>query len=105
MSDLHLEFEASYWERIHAIARRGDSSTAAKALHARAQMRAEPGHPDQGPDLRGLKAEHVDLLLLPGDIHVGTAAIAYADAAARYLECPPTFVAAITRRITPTLNG
>jgi hypothetical protein len=39
-------------------------------------------------DLRGLKAQGVDLLFLPGDIHVGTRAIAYADAAARHLECP-----------------
>jgi hypothetical protein len=38
-------------------------------------------------DLRGVKAQGVDLLFLPDDIHVGTRAIAYADAAARYLEC------------------
>jgi hypothetical protein len=36
-------------------------------------------------DLRGLKAQGVDLLFLPDDIHVGTRAIADADAAARYL--------------------
>lgn len=87
MSDLHLEFEAAYWKRIHAAARRGDSSTAADALRVRAELRAEPGHPDQGPDLRRLKAEGIDLLLLPGDLHVGIEAIAYAKAAAVYLEC------------------
>lgn len=87
MSDLHIEFEAPHWERIRAAVRRGDSS-AAEALRVRAEIRAEPGHPDQGPDLRSLKALGVDLLLLPGDIDVGTGGIAYADAAARYLGAP-----------------
>jgi predicted phosphohydrolase len=57
-------------------------------LERRKALREEPGHPVQGPDLRGLKAAGVDLLLLAGDIHVGTDGITYADAAARYLGCP-----------------
>src|SRR5690348_4781356 len=88
MSDLHLEFETAHWERIHAAARRGDSSTAAEALQLRAELRAKPGHPNRGPDLCALQARPVDLLLLPGDIDVGTGGIAYADAASRYLGVP-----------------
>jgi predicted phosphohydrolase len=88
MSDLHIEFEPDYWQRIERSARRGDSSMAAEALRRRAELREEPGHPPEGPDLRGLKGNHVDLLLLAGDIHVGVGAIAYADAAAEYLGCP-----------------
>jgi hypothetical protein len=88
MSDLHLEFEPEYWQRIERSARRGDSSVAAEALRLRAELRQEPGHPAEGPDLRGVKAIGVDLLLLAGDIHVGVHAIAYAEAAASYHNCP-----------------
>lgn len=87
MSDLHVEFEAGYWRRIQAARSRG-SLRHVDTLRTRKEMQAEPGHPLEGPDLRSLKAHGVDLLLLPGDIHVGTRAIEYADAAARYLECP-----------------
>lgn len=87
MSDLHIEFEAAYWQQVERAARRGDSSRAADALRRRAELRNESGHPERGPDLRGLKASGVDLLLLPGDIHLGTDGIAYADAAAQYLGC------------------
>lgn len=86
MSDLHLEFEPDYWARIERLARHRDSSEEAEALQHRTELRETPGHPEQGPDLRNLKG--VDLLLLAGDIRLGTAGIAYADAAARYLGCP-----------------
>jgi hypothetical protein len=88
MSDLHLEFEPDYWERWERLARRGDSSAAAEALRRRAELREEPDHPMEGPDLRGLKSGGVDLMLLPGDIHVGARSVRYADSVARYLGCP-----------------
>lgn len=88
MSDLHIEFEPSYWNRVWTNARSGDSSQVADALRVNAELWAEPGHPRQGPDLRSLKTQQVDLLLLPGDIRIGSEAIVYADAAARYLGCP-----------------
>jgi Calcineurin-like phosphoesterase len=86
MSDIHLDVEEAWWER-HIIdgARRGDSSTIARALQLRRELQAEPGHPDRGPDLRGLKSAGVDLLLLPGDIDSGVSGIRYAAAAAGYL--------------------
>jgi len=87
MSDLHIEFEPSYWERIERRVRWGDPSLAAEALERRKALLLEPGHPAEGPDLRDLKANGVHALLLPGDIHLGTNSIAYADAAARYLGC------------------
>jgi len=91
MSDLHLEFESDYWARIDRVTRRGDSTAAAEALERREQLRVEAGHPEAGPDLRGLRAQGTNLLLLAGDIHVGTLGIAYADSAARYLGCPAYF--------------
>jgi hypothetical protein len=87
MSDLHLEFEPAYRQRILQTVRRGDSSEAAKALAAM-RIQNEPGHPGSGPDLRVLKASSIDLLLLPGDIDVGGRAVRYADAVASYLGCP-----------------
>ncbi|HVS78344.1 MAG TPA: metallophosphoesterase, partial [Steroidobacteraceae bacterium] len=87
MSDLHVEFETDYWRRLERVAQRGDASRVADALRRRAELLGEPGHPQQGPDLRDLKASRVDLLLLAGDIHLGPEAVAYAEAAARYLDC------------------
>jgi hypothetical protein len=52
------------------------------------ELREEPGYPPEGPDLRGLKGNHVDLLLLAGDLHIGTRGITDAEAAASYLGCP-----------------
>jgi hypothetical protein len=49
------------------------------------ELREEPGYPPEGPDLRGLKGNHVDLLLLAGDLPRG---ITYAEVAASYLGCP-----------------
>ena len=88
MSDLHIEFEPDYWERIERSARRGDSSMAAEALRRRAELREEPGHPTEGPDLRDLKANRVNLLLLAGDIDIGTRGVTYAEVAASYVGCP-----------------
>jgi len=89
MSDLHLEFDPGYWARLST---RHDAD-ADRARHLRAQLRAERGHPAHGPDLRGLKGSGVDLLLMPGDLHIGTECIAYADTVAQYLGCP-TYVSA-----------
>ena len=86
-SDLHLEFDADYVSRLHRRARRGDSPEVAEALRRWRELASEPGHPD-GPDFREIKALGVDLLLLPGDVHVGLGGVTYADAAARYLGCP-----------------
>ena len=83
MSDLHVEFEPDYWRRINRRAER-----VADALLLKRQLAAEPGHPASGPDLRGLKGQEPELVLLPGDIHVGVGAIEYADAVATYLEVP-----------------
>jgi uncharacterized protein YoaH (UPF0181 family) len=88
MSDLHLEFEPAYRQRIHQTVSRGDSSEAAKALVAMRVRENERGHPESGPDLRALTKAAVDLLLLPGDIDVGGRSVAYADAVASYLGCP-----------------
>jgi 3',5'-cyclic AMP phosphodiesterase CpdA len=71
MSDLHLEFEPMYRERIQSLPRRSDF-----------------GHPEIGPALRGLKARGIDFLLMPGDIAVGAIGVTYADAVAKYLGCP-----------------
>lgn len=94
MSDLHLEFEAAWWERhIAGGAARGDSSMIAAALLLRRELRAEPGHPGYGPDLRGLKAARIDLLLMPGDIDTGVGGVRYAAAAAEYVGAPSIVVA------------
>lgn len=93
-SDLHLEFEPDYWAKLERQAGRGDSSFVAAALGRRAELRDEQGHPDSGPDLRGLHERGVDLLLLAGDIHLGTGGVGYAAAAARYLGCPAALLVA-----------
>ena len=88
MSDLHLEFEAEHREWVLQTIQLGSSSKAAKAL---ATMRArdnEPGHPENGPDLRALKKATVDLVLLPGDVDIAGRVFGYADAVAQYLRCP-----------------
>lgn len=92
MSDLHLEFEHAYWDRVAAIARTFDEPRMNRALALQQALHAEPGHPQLGPDLRALKAERPDLLMLPGDIDIGMRGIDYADAVARYLEAPVIYV-------------
>jgi len=70
-SDLHIEFERS-----------GEPEPAP----------AESGlHPSGGPDLGPLHGE-ADLLILAGDIDLGTAGIAYADEAALFLGIPAIYV-------------
>jgi Icc-related predicted phosphoesterase len=88
MSDLHLEFEPEYREWVLQTVRHGGSSKAAKALAAMRARDNEPGHPENGPDLRALKNAAVDLVLLPGDVDVAGRLVGYADAVARYLGCP-----------------
>ena len=87
MSDLHLEFEPAYRDRVLEKIRRGDSSEAAKALAAMRARENEPGHPENGPDLRALKKAAVDLVLIPGDIDVAGRRVRYADAVGQYLGC------------------
>jgi Icc-related predicted phosphoesterase len=70
-SDLHIEFE-----------RPGEPEPAPVAAGL---------HPRDGPDLGAIQGE-VDLLVLAGDIDLGTAGIAYADEAARFLGVPAVYV-------------
>lgn len=88
MSDLHLEFEPAYRNRVLEKIRRGDSSEAANALAAMRARENEPGHPENGPDLRELKRATVDFVLMPGDIDIARRGVRYADAVAQYLGCP-----------------
>jgi predicted phosphohydrolase len=78
-SDLHVEFE-----------RPGPSRPGRDWLELVETRRALPGHPPLGPLLNGVGA--VDLLVLAGDIALGVDAVAYAEAAARYLGCPAALV-------------
>ena len=70
-SDLHIEFERSG---------EPDPAPAADGLH-----------PSGGPDLGAIHGE-ADLLLLTGDIDLGSYGVAYADAAARFLDIPVVYV-------------
>ncbi len=70
-SDLHIEFERS---------------GAPKEVPAGAG-----GHPTDGPDLAAIHGA-ADLVILAGDIDIGTAGVAWADEAARYLEVPVLYV-------------
>ncbi len=88
MSDVHIEFESDQsWSTIEQRARQGETS-AAELWSQRQELLATPDHPRVGPDLRGLAAAKIDLLLLPGDIGVGTEGLEYADAAATFLRVP-----------------
>lgn len=78
MSDLHLEFEPPQ-----------QTSPAWRALMAAREAMA--GHPHRGPDLTGLPG--VDLVVMAGDIGLGTDGIAYADAVAAFADCPVVYVA------------
>ena len=77
MSDLHLEFERT----THGFKLPpGSNHPAHHVTNSYGQ------HYSLGPDLRPLKAEHPDMVILAGDIGVGGAAMDYANAVARYLE-------------------
>lgn len=77
MSDLHLEFE------------RGP--VAGKEWPAFAQRRADTlHHPRIGPIIDN--AIGVDLMILAGDIDVGTRGVAYADEVAKYIGAPAVYV-------------
>ena len=92
MSDLHIEYEPTFWHETAGRSDRGDRG-AAELIRVRREHEREPGHPTAGPDLRGLKAAEIDLLLLAGDIGPGTDGAEYAAAAARYLDCRTVYVA------------
>jgi DNA repair exonuclease SbcCD nuclease subunit len=78
MSDLHLEFERGPV--------RGDEWSAFVERRANILW-----HPRVGPLLD--EAVGVDLLILAGDIDVGTRAIAYANEAAEFIGAPAVYVA------------
>ncbi len=70
-SDLHIEFE------------RSDEAGAAPV--------ASGEHPRGGPDLGPIRGD-ADLVILSGDIDIGTAGVAWADEAARFLGLPVIYV-------------
>jgi len=70
-SDLHIEFD-----------REG---------RPEAPFAADAGLPQDGPDMGAVKGE-ADLLILAGDIDLGTGGVAYADEAARFLGVPVIYV-------------
>jgi hypothetical protein len=95
MSDLHVEFESSW---MGAIQRRAAAGTTrgedVAAVELRRALAGEQGHPAQGPDLRGCHdGGGVDLVLLAGDVALGTGLVAYAEQVAGYLRCPVAAVA------------
>ncbi|WP_341910985.1 metallophosphoesterase [Ferrovibrio terrae] len=76
MSDLHLEFEKP---SAHPLLDAEDTHPAhAAGSDDRKTMK--------GPDLRALKAGQPDMLILAGDIDLGSKAMQYANAVAQYLE-------------------
>ncbi|MDH3230361.1 MAG: metallophosphoesterase [Alphaproteobacteria bacterium] len=70
-SDLHIEFERS-----------GEPEPAPVAAGL---------HPSGGPDLGAVHGE-ADLMILAGDIDLGTAGVVWADEAARFLGIPAVYV-------------
>lgn len=83
MSDLHLEFE-----RISEGFRQLPEST--HPVHSKEDTWGRKYM--LGPDLQPLKAARPDMVILAGDIALGAAARAYANAVARYLETPVVFM-------------
>ena len=68
--------------------------TPTKEWLALAKLRkATPGHPLVGPSLLPLREAKPDLLVLAGDISLGTRGIAYADRAAQFLSVPVVTIA------------
>jgi len=82
MSDLHNEFE-----------RPGPRRTpSAEHLALERARRAIPGHPATGPLLDGLRDAAVDLVVMAGDIDVGTAGIGYAARVSEFVGAPVVYV-------------
>lgn len=81
MSDLHLEFE-----------RRGPSRPSKEWFALRDLRRRNPSHPKTGPWLGDI-ASAVDLVLLAGDIDLGTKGITYAAEIQQFLGAPVAMVA------------
>ncbi|HVI49767.1 MAG TPA: metallophosphoesterase [Candidatus Sulfotelmatobacter sp.] len=78
MSDLHLEFEPP----AHPVA----------GWDGVERMRSQvAGHPARGPLIKD--AAGVDLVVLAGDIDLGTGGIAYAEEMSRFCGCPVVYVA------------
>lgn len=84
-SDLHMEFDEAL---LHGRAPK--SGAAAQWCQHLEERRADFRHPRLGPDL--YDAMGADLLVLAGDIAVGTAAVGYAAEAAAYCGCPVVLV-------------
>ena len=81
-SDLHLEFEA-----------RGPDKPTREWLDLAKLRKATPGHPLVGPSLLPLREARPDLLVLAGDIGLGTRGITYADQVSQFLGTPVVYVA------------
>jgi Icc-related predicted phosphoesterase len=87
------------WEFPFCYAAAMTRIAVASDLHIEFERPSEPGpppvedgvHPTDGPDLGAIHGA-VDLLILAGDIDLGTFGIAYADEAARYLGVPVVYV-------------
>jgi len=83
MSDLHLEFEGV----------RGPSRPTQAWFDLRAARRACPGHPEVGPYLGHLLGKPLDLVVMAGDVALGTNGVTYAARVSLFLRAPVVYVA------------